>query len=96
MEITGHSTREMFDRYNTVDGDDTREAVNKLEDYFSNIDQNVDQNAISKKLTVSNMLNLGKNIAELLSKPRYILIYVLRILEILILCWLGEEDSNPR
>jgi integrase len=27
MKITGHSTREMFDRYNTVDKQDTREAV---------------------------------------------------------------------
>jgi hypothetical protein len=72
MEITGHSTREMFDRYNTVDGDDRREAVNKLEDYFSNIDQNVDQNAISKKLTPSNMLNLGKNKAEPFVKSRQI------------------------
>jgi len=27
MEFTGHSTREMFDRYNTVDLEDTRKAV---------------------------------------------------------------------
>ena len=31
--ITGHETREMFDRYNRVDEEDTRQAV----------DQNVDQ-----------------------------------------------------
>lgn len=41
MAITGHSTREMFDRYNTVDMDDTREAVNKLEVFFRNVTQNV-------------------------------------------------------
>jgi integrase len=41
MSITGHSTREMFDRYNTVDADDTREAVNKLEVFFQNVTQNV-------------------------------------------------------
>jgi len=39
MEITGHSTREMFDRYNTVDSDDTRKAINQLEGYFSNVYQ---------------------------------------------------------
>jgi len=29
MEITGYSTREMFDRYNTVDEEDTRKAVDQ-------------------------------------------------------------------
>ena len=27
MDITGHSTMEMFQRYNTVDAEDTREAL---------------------------------------------------------------------
>jgi hypothetical protein len=31
MAITGHSTREMFDRYNTVDEEDAKNAVKKLE-----------------------------------------------------------------
>lgn len=31
MNITGHSTREMFDRYNTVDEDDIQKAIKKLE-----------------------------------------------------------------
>jgi integrase len=43
MAITGHSTREMFDRYNTVDVDDTREAVNQLEVFFRNVTQNVNK-----------------------------------------------------
>ena len=34
MKITGHSTREMFDRYNTVDEDDTRKAVKQLEGFL--------------------------------------------------------------
>jgi len=34
MKITGHSTREMFDRYNTVDEDDTRKAVQQLEGFL--------------------------------------------------------------
>ncbi len=40
MKITGHSTREMFDRYNTVDADDARQAINKMQSYFTNVDQN--------------------------------------------------------
>jgi len=43
MEITGHATRAMFDRYNTVDQDDTRKAIKNLEVFFANVDQNVDQ-----------------------------------------------------
>ena len=43
MEITGHSTREMFDRYNTIDEDDTRKAINQLEVFFGKVDQIVDQ-----------------------------------------------------
>jgi hypothetical protein len=43
MEITGHSTREMFDRYNTVDEDDTRKAVDQLEVFLAFVDQTVDQ-----------------------------------------------------
>jgi len=41
MAITGHSTREMFDRYDTVDIDDTRQAVKSLEVFFQNVTQNV-------------------------------------------------------
>jgi integrase len=41
MEITGHSTREMFDRYNTVDEEDTRNAIDQLEVFFQNVTQNV-------------------------------------------------------
>lgn len=43
MAITGHSTREMFDRYNTVDEDDTKQAVMQMENFLQNVDQNVDQ-----------------------------------------------------
>ena len=34
MNITGHSTRDMFDRYNTIDSEDTREAIEQLSSYF--------------------------------------------------------------
>jgi integrase len=39
MEIAGHSTREIFDRYNTIDEDDAHNAIDQLEGYFSNGDQ---------------------------------------------------------
>ena len=38
MDITGHSTREMFDRYNSIDEGDAHTAIGKLEGYFSNGD----------------------------------------------------------
>jgi hypothetical protein len=48
MEITGHYTRQMFDRYNTVDDEDRRQAVDKLSGHFQIVDQIVDQTGISK------------------------------------------------
>lgn len=41
MKITGHSTREMFDRYDTIDNEDTRQAVEKLGDFLLNVRQTV-------------------------------------------------------
>ena len=52
MSITGHSTREMFDRYNTVDIEDTRQAINQLQN-FLNVDQTVDQAAQNDKKRIS-------------------------------------------
>jgi integrase len=44
MTITGHSTREMFDRYNTIDAEDAKQAINQFGKYLSQgLDQNVDQ-----------------------------------------------------
>jgi hypothetical protein len=37
MQITGHATREMFDRYNTIDTEDARRAIDQLQDYFQNV-----------------------------------------------------------
>jgi integrase len=34
MKITGHSTREMFDRYDTIDEDDTKKAVKQFEGFL--------------------------------------------------------------
>ncbi len=47
MKITGHSTREMFIRYDTVDTSDKRNAVEQMEGFLKSVDQNVDQ--VSKK-----------------------------------------------
>jgi integrase len=49
MKITGHSTREMFDRYNTVDDTDANDATTKLEVFLASVDQNVDQSQKPKE-----------------------------------------------
>lgn len=36
MEITGHETREMFDRYNTVDNIDKKQGVDQLKIFLGN------------------------------------------------------------
>jgi len=42
MKITGHSTREMFDRYNTIDADDAKDAIERFSGYLNtNVAQNV-------------------------------------------------------
>ncbi len=43
MEITGHSTRVMFDRYNTIDREDKQQAVARLREFLQSGDQNGDQ-----------------------------------------------------
>ncbi len=50
MEITGHSTREMFDRYNTVDLEDGREAVRSLEAFIASRSAIIDQTLTEKGL----------------------------------------------
>lgn len=49
MKITGHSTREMFLRYDTVDATDTRKAVDQMEGFLKTVDQNVDQAPLKQK-----------------------------------------------
>jgi len=44
MKITGHKTRAMFDRYNTVDLDDAQSAVARLSDHLQSSDHSSDQN----------------------------------------------------
>ncbi|MGD8800323.1 MAG: tyrosine-type recombinase/integrase, partial [Desulfobacterales bacterium] len=43
MRVTGHSTREMFDRYNTIDESDTRQAVAQMVNFIESVDHPVDQ-----------------------------------------------------
>lgn len=43
MDITGHASRDMFDRYNTVDEDDTRKAVDQFSGFIDSVDHFVDQ-----------------------------------------------------
>ena len=49
MAVTGHSTREMFERYNTVDVEDTRKAIDQLHGYLQSVDQTVDQAPLKDK-----------------------------------------------
>ncbi|MCG6538087.1 MAG: site-specific integrase, partial [Syntrophales bacterium LBB04] len=49
MNITGHSTREMFLRYDSVDATDTRKAVDQMEGFLKSVDQNVDQAPLQRK-----------------------------------------------
>ncbi len=39
MKITGYATRKMFDRYNTIDGKDLRDALGKMEGFLENVTQ---------------------------------------------------------
>jgi len=53
MEITGHSTRTMFDRYNTIDLEDTRQAVDQMGAYLKSVDQTVDQTSVRSKQEIA-------------------------------------------
>jgi predicted esterase len=44
-EDYGHPANKMFERYNAVDEDDIRLAVDRMEGYLKSVDQNVDQPA---------------------------------------------------
>lgn len=60
MDITGHSSRSMFDRYNTIDEDDTRKAVDQLQTFLKNVDQDDSQSA-NVDQTVDQNGNSNKN-----------------------------------
>jgi len=49
MKITGHSTMEMFDRYNTVDEGDVEDARNILGNYLANVTLNVTKTSDKNK-----------------------------------------------
>ena len=44
MAITGHSTREMFDRYNTIDDEDVQTAAKQMDVFLANVAQRGDEN----------------------------------------------------
>ncbi|MDR3567347.1 MAG: site-specific integrase [Syntrophobacteraceae bacterium] len=43
MKITGHSTDEMFRRYNSIDADDAHQAIDQYGSFLRNLDQSLDQ-----------------------------------------------------
>ncbi|EFK06395.1 conserved domain protein [delta proteobacterium NaphS2] len=48
MAITGHSTRQMFDRYNTIDEEDKKKGLEKMGYFLAGAHQNAHQQAASK------------------------------------------------
>jgi|GEM_PF-124603 len=57
MEITGHSTTEMFHRYNTVDVEDRTQAVNQMGAYLQVLDKTLDNESQDKKKELANSAN---------------------------------------
>jgi integrase len=53
MAITGHVANDMNFRYDTVDESDLLKAVDQIEAYFANLDQNLDQEASDNKKEAS-------------------------------------------
>jgi integrase len=43
MAITGHSTRSMFDRYNTIDTEDLHDAARQMGSYLQEISKTIKQ-----------------------------------------------------
>jgi len=43
MDVTGHSTREMFDRYNTIDTEDRKRAINQFQAFLHSSSESVYQ-----------------------------------------------------
>jgi len=49
MEITGHSTREMFDRYNTIDKDDMLYGIKRMEVFLTKQEKRVNKKVDPQK-----------------------------------------------
>ena len=62
MDITGHSTMEMFQRYNTVDAEDTREALKQYGAFIQVLDK-----ALDKPKTMKNPTSQNPQIKRLLT-----------------------------
>ena len=45
MDITGHSTRKMFNRHNCIDIEDRHNAIGQFGEYLKNVRQTVRQTA---------------------------------------------------
>ena len=48
MAITGHSTKQMFDRYNTIDDEDKKKCLEKMRYFLADAHQNAHQQASEK------------------------------------------------
>jgi hypothetical protein len=47
MQISGHKTRSIFDRYNIVDEQDLREAASRMHEYVRQLSTGGHQNALT-------------------------------------------------
>jgi integrase len=48
MKIIGHSTDEMFRRYNSIDADDAHQAIDRYGLFLKNLDQGLDQESLDQ------------------------------------------------
>ena len=60
MAITGHSTREMFDRYDTVDAEDAQRAIGQFGDYLKTLDKTLDKSPKIKKGARNSLKSWGE------------------------------------
>jgi len=49
MEITGHATREMFDRYNTIDKDDMLYGIKRMKVFLTKQEKRVNKKVDPQK-----------------------------------------------
>ncbi len=66
MKLTGHTTPEMFERYNTVDESDIKQGINQMESFLTqSVDQSVDQGTENVSRSKQDGLAVTANLLKL-------------------------------